>query len=430
EFHKKLVSDNADVVYGIHKQRTQQPVYYRLFSALYYLLVEHFMGVKLSRNLITMRLMSRRYVDALVQHQERVFIIAGLWAITGFKQISIDVDKGYKGQSTYNLRRRLNTTLYSIVAFSNKPLIYIAILGFMMTASALIYVAGVLIQYFFLTGFGVDGWTSLTISVWFFSGLIIFVLGIIATYISVIFTEVKQRPYSIVRAIHEYQPSHKGENITMTDSTSPDNQAAILAQVNAYYSEKVKAHGATASGVDWNSNDSQELRFRELLRLHPDKSQKFSLLDYGCGYGAMATYMKDQGYDFDFYGYDISAEMIAAAQQAHPDAGWQFNTDFDSLPKADYVISSGIFNVRFDIASDTWKQYMLATVHRMWDASSAGIGFNVLTSYSDAEYMRDDLYYADPLFWFDYCKRNFSKQVTLLHDYGLYEFTLLVRADS
>ncbi|MNE88029.1 hypothetical protein D3C80_1852890 [compost metagenome] len=59
--------------------------------------------------------------------------------------------------------------------------------------------------------------------------------------------------------------------------------------------------------------------------------------------------------------------------------------------------------------------------------SRKGFSFNCLTSYSDLEYMRDYLYYGDPCFYFDYCKRAFSGQVALLHDYGLYEFTLLVR---
>ena len=59
--------------------------------------------------------------------------------------------------------------------------------------------------------------------------------------------------------------------------------------------------------------------------------------------------------------------------------------------------------------------------------STKGFSFNVLTSYSDKEFMRDYLYYANPLDLFDYCKKNFSKQVALLHDYNLYEFTLLIR---
>ncbi len=57
-------------------------------------------------------------------------------------------------------------------------------------------------------------------------------------------------------------------------------------------------------------------------------------------------------------------------------------------------------------------------------------GFNCLTSYSDPEKKRDELYYADPCALFDMCKRRYSRQVALLHDYGLYEFTILVRSDK
>ena len=53
--------------------------------------------------------------------------------------------------------------------------------------------------------------------------------------------------------------------------------------------------------------------------------------------------------------------------------------------------------------------------------------FNILTKYSEKNYMQDHLYYADPLFFFDYCKQNFSKNVSLIHDYNLYEFTILVK---
>jgi len=62
---------------------------------------------------------------------------------------------------------------------------------------------------------------------------------------------------------------------------------------------------------------------------------------------------------------------------------------------------------------------------------SKGFSFNMLTGYSDADRMaqRPDLYFGDPLFYFDYCKRNFSRNVALLHDYGLYDFTVLVRKD-
>jgi hypothetical protein len=68
-------------------------------------------------------------------------------------------------------------------------------------------------------------------------------------------------------------------------------------------------------------------------------------------------------------------------------------------------------------------------LHHFNELSRKGFASNFLTGYSDAEKMRADLYYADPLSLFDYCKRNFSKNVALLHDYRLYDFTILVRKD-
>jgi hypothetical protein len=72
-------------------------------------------------------------------------------------------------------------------------------------------------------------------------------------------------------------------------------------------------------------------------------------------------------------------------------------------------------------------QYILETLEKINALSVKGFSFNILTSYSDKEYMKDNLFYADPLFFFDYCKKNFSKNVSLLHDYDLYEFTLLIK---
>jgi hypothetical protein len=63
----------------------------------------------------------------------------------------------------------------------------------------------------------------------------------------------------------------------------------------------------------------------------------------------------------------------------------------------------------------------------MAQLSKKGFAFNILTGYSDPERQRADLYYADPLFFFDYCQKNFSRFVALLHDYPLYEFTILVK---
>jgi hypothetical protein len=101
--------------------------------------------------------------------------------------------------------------------------------------------------------------------------------------------------------------------------------------------------------------------------------------------------------------------------------------DRAELREADYTLASGIFNVRLSTAEGEWKNYMLEVIDTMNSLSRSGFAFNALTKYSDAEFMRADLYYADPLFLFDHCKTKYSKFVTLLHDYPLYEFTILVR---
>jgi SAM-dependent methyltransferase len=197
--------------------------------------------------------------------------------------------------------------------------------------------------------------------------------------------------------------------------------------VALYYRDKLLNHGPTHRGVDWNSADSQRLRFDQLLKVCPPGEQ-FTINDYGCGYGALLDYIFELGYSCSYVGFDLSPEMIAAARKSHGKHLW-VNFVTDDCPVADYTVASGIFNVRLDVPARDWQEYMLLTIRQMSDLSYKGFAFNALTSYSDPQHVRPDLYYANPCFLFDYCKRNFSKQVALLHDYGLYEFTIIVRKE-
>lgn len=201
----------------------------------------------------------------------------------------------------------------------------------------------------------------------------------------------------------------------------------ILESVRQYYSEKVKTYGATPRGVDWNSPESQALRFEQLLKVC-DTTRTFSINDYGCGYGALVEYMTYRGYAFQYCGFDISEEMITKARELHKGFGHcEFFTNESLLTMADYTVASGVFNVKLQTSDEEWEEYVLHTLGKVAALGKKGFAFNVLTKYSDQDRMRLDLYYADPLFLFDYCKKNFSRFVSLLHDYPLYEFTILVR---
>jgi hypothetical protein len=140
--------------------------------------------------------------------------------------------------------------------------------------------------------------------------------------------------------------------------------------------------------------------------------------------------MAELGYSFEYFGFDISEAMIDHARdllQTLPNC-----TVFsrrEQLPIADYTVASGIFNVKLETVIEEWKDYVLETLHEVAAHSRLGFAFNMLTAYSDPDRMRPDLYYGDPLYYFDYCRRSFSRHVALLHDYRLYEFTVLVRLD-
>lgn len=201
----------------------------------------------------------------------------------------------------------------------------------------------------------------------------------------------------------------------------------LLEQTRKYYDASLRTHGATPRGVDWNSAASQELRFDKLGSVLVGNAEA-AVVDYGCGYGALAAYLRARGHRGPYQGFDLSSEMIAAALEfTAPLAACTFSADRAELQPADFALASGIFNVKRDTSDADWHAYVLRTLDDLRALSRLGFAFNVLTAHADADKRRADLYYADPLTMFEHCRRRFSRQVALLHDYPLYEFTISVR---
>lgn len=205
KFYDKFKNSNADVVYGVQQSR-KGFFFERITGYVFYKLFNLLSSYPIPDNLITIRLMSRRYVASLLEHKEREVVLSGLFTITGYKQISIGVKKYNKGISTYNFRKKISFLFTSISAFSNKPLVFIFYLGIGISClsilSALILIVMKIIDQNYLIG-----WPSLIVSVWLLSGIIIFCLGIIGIYLSKIFIETKQRPQSIIRQTYERNDS-------------------------------------------------------------------------------------------------------------------------------------------------------------------------------------------------------------------------------
>lgn len=201
-FYQKMRQTSADVVFGVQERRVA-PWFQRISGQVYYWMHNLLAKTHLPANQLTARLMRRPYVDALLQHREHLFLIEVLWQITGFIQVACPINKNaHKGASSYTLVRRIRLFINGITMSSRQPLVFIAYLGLLTTCICITYIAIILIQYFFFS-VTVSGWTSVIVSTWLLGGIILFCLGIISIYLSVIFEEVKTRPYVIVKSIHE-----------------------------------------------------------------------------------------------------------------------------------------------------------------------------------------------------------------------------------
>lgn len=205
------------------------------------------------------------------------------------------------------------------------------------------------------------------------------------------------------------------------------NDAVLLQEIATYYSDKLKKFGETPQGVDWNGEESQLLRFEQLSKIITH-SNHFSLNDLGCGYGAFREFLLKKYSNFSYCGIDISSTMIESAISRFQKNSPSYFLNSDRPDKMrDYTIASGIFNVRLNRTDEEWLSYFKSTLDILHETSEYGFPFNCLTSYSDQSKMKDYLYYADACLIFDLCKRRYSSQITLLHHYELYEFTILVR---
>lgn len=200
KFDEQMVKEQCDVIFGTQEKR-KGGAFERIAGAAFYKLFRKLTGINQPDNIVTARLMTQRYVQALLRHQERELNIGGLWIITGFKQATQLVRKHSTSPTSYTFSGKFGHLVNAVTSFSSLPLVYTFYSGLLISISALLYIAYLFLRYFLITA-PPSGYTSLIASIWFFSGLIILFLGVQGIYLSKIFSEVKQRPYTIIRDIY------------------------------------------------------------------------------------------------------------------------------------------------------------------------------------------------------------------------------------
>jgi len=201
-FFSALCDADLDVVFGFQKKR-KGGLIEKVGGALAWKFLNLFLPVKIPHSHSTVRLMTRDYVQALVQHKEQKTAIGGLWVLTGFRQKGIEFEKSSRGQTSYGMNTRLIALLDSITSFSELPLFLIFYMGCAVIVGSI--VMGAYLVFRRLNGHLLEGWASTMVSISFFGGLTVFSIGVVGLYVSRIFIETKGRPYTLIRRIHGKQ---------------------------------------------------------------------------------------------------------------------------------------------------------------------------------------------------------------------------------
>ncbi len=200
EFSQQMESDDCDVVFGVQAKR-KGGLFEKFSGWMFYKIFNVLTGLALPKNPVTARLMTRRYLNAFLLHEEREISIGGLFLVTGFVQKPHVIRKHDTSESTYSIGRKMVVMVDSITSFSNKPLIAIFYIGLIILIFASINLVYLVLNWMIFSA-PLSGWTSVMASIWFLGGLIVLFIGVVGIYLSKIFTETKQRPNSIVRQVY------------------------------------------------------------------------------------------------------------------------------------------------------------------------------------------------------------------------------------
>lgn len=192
-------NEGYDIVYTIRKDEDNIPFLKKKTASLFYKLLNKVSDIQVETGAADFRLIDKKTFAVFKSFNERDLFLRGLTKWVGFKQISIEYSPGDRsyGQSKYTYKKMFRFALQGITSFSTKPLYTAAYLGLFFSVTSLLYVPYTIYSYYF--GKPISGWASLIVTISFFGGLQLMILGIIGLYLGKLFMQSKNRPNYIIR---------------------------------------------------------------------------------------------------------------------------------------------------------------------------------------------------------------------------------------
>ncbi len=188
-----------DIVYTIRNDHQDMPLMKRKTSSIFYNLLNRLSDIELESGTADFRLMDKKVVEIFRNFKEADLFWRGLVKWLGFKQMGIEYEPAERkeGKSKYTYKKMMQLALRGITSFSLKPLAIATYLGFTFSLLSLLYIPYIIISL--LSGHNISGWASILVTIVFFGGLQLMILGILGMYIGKLFMQSKDRPHYIIK---------------------------------------------------------------------------------------------------------------------------------------------------------------------------------------------------------------------------------------
>ena len=201
EFKRKLDASASDMVYGYQVSR-KGGLFEKASGGFFYKAFNLLSDIKIPENIATERLMTRRYVEALLRLGDRNLFLGGMMSWTGFHQLGLPLQKRPReGRSSYTLLARINLMVNAVSSFSAQPLVWMFNIGLTITACSFLY-AFYLIARKILFDDALLGFTSMLALTTLSLGVMTTGMGVIGIYLGKVFTQVQNRPTYIVKDVY------------------------------------------------------------------------------------------------------------------------------------------------------------------------------------------------------------------------------------
>jgi SAM-dependent methyltransferase len=203
----------------------------------------------------------------------------------------------------------------------------------------------------------------------------------------------------------------------------------ISAILRDHYRNTYVKHGPNSKGMDWGDKEWAAL-LRQTKMLEVIKAPgEYSLLDVGCGYGALADLIAVKKLHLKYTGIDIVEEMINEGERRHPDQTFICGDIMDiEIGKYDFVVCNGILTQKLSASTLEMNQFAHKLIKKLFDASKCGVAFNIMSTY--VNYQKDNLYYRNPAELLAWCMSELTPHIKLDSAYDLwYEYTVYLYKD-